>query len=70
MATDIPIAGILNAFMGALMSALFALLENPFLFIGVIIFVIWFIIEEAIKKKHKEKKQDLSALLPYLMARR
>ena len=70
MAGDVPLAGIASALVGALMQAMIALARNPFILIGVLVFIIWLILEEAIKSKHKKKSDNLAALLPYLMASR
>jgi hypothetical protein len=69
MAMDVPVDQLLGALIGGVISAFFAIAQNLFLLMGVIIFIIWLIIEESIKRRHKNKKQDLSKLLPYLLAR-
>jgi hypothetical protein len=69
MAMDIPVDQLLGSLIAGIVTAFFAIAQNTFLLMGVIIFILWLIIEESIKRKHKKKKQDLSKLLPYLLAR-
>ena len=64
-----PVDQLVRALIGGVITAFFAIAQNLYLLMGIIIFVIWLILEEVVKRKHKKKKQDLSKLLPYLLAR-
>ena len=72
MAGDVPIGDIVNTLTSIFFNVFFALLKDPFMLMGIIIFLIWVVVEELIKKRHKKGKANanMAALLPYLMSRR